>query len=315
MAKFTSWAKKILCAICPWTIFQWPSASKRHVANQQQTNSSKTDGPVWWKITGNVCRWFGGYQPRKGRPSYGSELQSQDRISERIRLRGPEDELHRPHRPSSKLTKGSNQKESRNSIKELRLRKRFDWFTLKLIAEFLIISLLRIQLDWESVGIIMHLLTNLWRFILAVWSSVVSITVVKCISAWFLGAVTEVIAAASTGTSTTAFTCEIVTFRCARVKITTTILDRIDPNLSRLIMWANEIIWATSGLIVTAIREEIGVANSSIDTKKTIVFITTICMHDVDESTVGSINTDFVRAPFKHWTGRVQTMNPEILNQ
>ena len=90
-------------------------------------------------------------------------------------------------------------------------------------------------------------------------------------------------------------------------------LHWVDPNLSCLIMWANEIIISASSLIVSTIWEKIRMTNRCVDTKETIVFISTIRMHDIDENTIRFINTNFACASFKHWTSWIQPMNPEPL--
>ena len=52
-------------------------------------------------------------------------------------------------------------------------------------------------------------------------------------------------------------------------------------------------------LFVTSIGEEISMTNSIIHTKKTIVFVTAICVNDIDKIRIRFINSYFFPGKFK----------------
>ena len=58
---------------------------------------------------------------------------------------------------------------------------------------------------------------------------------------------------------------------------------------------------------MTSVRKEVGMAHSCIHSQKSSIFISTICMNDINEWTVRSIDTDCTCGLLKKRTSRIQT--------
>ena len=76
-------------------------------------------------------------------------------------------------------------------------------------------------------------------------------------------------------------------------------------------MRANKIVIAF-WLFMASIWIEVSVTDSSVDSEKTIVFVTTICMNDIDVRTIGFINSNFFRCSLKQWSCWIKTCDTEI---
>ena len=76
-------------------------------------------------------------------------------------------------------------------------------------------------------------------------------------------------------------------------------------------MRANKVI-ITFWLLMTSIGKIISMTHSSIDSKKTIIFITTICMYDVNVRAIGFINSNLFRCSLKQGSGWIKACNTKI---
>ena len=87
----------------------------------------------------------------------------------------------------------------------------------------------------------------------------------------------------------------------------------VNPDPRSFSVWTDKIIVAF-WLLMTTVREEVGMADSCIHSQKSSIFITTICMNNINEWTIGSIDSDCTCSLFKKRTSRIQTSDSKRRN-